>query len=65
MIAREVKLAVKGLTSTELGTLVENSSETIMSTSSHSAQSSITSIVYNVFEQVMMDLLRKDVIGEM
>lgn len=65
MVAREVKYAIKELVMTELATMDEESLDDIMSTSLHNAQSAIRSVVYNVVEWFMLDLLYKDFIREM
>lgn len=64
VIAREVRSAVSDLVTTELATVLEESLENILRESFHNWQSGIRSVVYNVLEQVILDLLRKDVIGE-
>lgn len=48
----------------ELATLVEESLEDVLHTSYYNAQSVIRSFVFNAVEQVMLDIFRKDVIGE-
>lgn len=65
VIARGGKHAVHELLTTEPATMVYESLDGILGTSFHKRQSSIRSVVYQVVQQVMLDLLRMDVIGEM
>lgn len=65
VIAREVKSALKDLVSTKLATIVEGLLDIILGKLSNSAQNGIRSVFYNVMEQFMLELLRKDVIEEM
>lgn len=44
--------------------MVEMSLESIMRTLFHHVQSCIRSVIYNVFEQIILGLLCKEVIGE-
>lgn len=64
VIARELEYPVKELVKTELATMVEELLIKILGMSFHKAVRSIRSVVYNVFEQVMLDLLWKDIAGE-
>lgn len=64
MITREVKYAVKQLVTTKLSTMVEESLDDIMRTSLRNAQTSILSVVYNVVEKVILELVRNNVIRE-
>lgn len=64
LIAREVRSAVKELITNELTTIVEESLEDMLQALLHNAQSGIPSISYNVSEQVMVDLIRKQFIPD-
>lgn len=63
-ISNEAQAPIKQLVTDELAMLVEGSLDDIPCTSYCNAQSGIRSVVYRVLEQVMLDLLRKDVIEE-
>lgn len=56
LIAREGKPAVKTLAVTELSTLVKESLDDILMTWFHNVQGACWWVVYNVVEQVMLDL---------
>lgn len=64
VIALEVKHEVTELDRTELSTMIEEWLEEILWKSFHNVQSCIQSVIYNVVEQDMLNLLRKDVIKE-
>lgn len=57
-------LTVKELLTKNVFTMVGYSLVDILQTSIHNAQSCMWSVVYNIFEQVMLELLREDVIGK-
>lgn len=61
-----MKGVMKQLVAEELATLVliEELLDDILRLSHHNAQSEIRSAMYNVREQIMLDLLRKEIIGE-
>lgn len=54
----------KQLVTEKLATLDKKSLEDILCTWYHSAQSGICSVTYTILKQVMLELFRKDVIGE-
>lgn len=62
--SEEAKEDVKQLVRDELTTLVEQSLDDILRTFYHNTQYVIWSDVYNVAEQVMLDLLRNKIISE-
>lgn len=64
MIAEKVRFAVKRYAPTDLSTMIEESLDGTQRTSLHNVQSGIQSVVYNVFEHVMVGLLSKYLIGE-
>lgn len=65
LIAREDKSAVQELIISELPTIFEGLLKSIPRTTLPSAQIRFPSVVYNFFEQVMLDLLREGVTGKM
>lgn len=64
MIAREFRSAVKEMVTKELLSTVGESLNDFIGTSFYNTQSIIWSVIYNVVEQVVLDLLRKNVIAE-
>lgn len=64
LLREEAKVDVKKLVLQELTKLVEEALENILRLSYHIAQSDIWSAVYNVVEQVKLDLLCKRVIDK-
>lgn len=62
VIARELKSAVKDLVANELWETIEESLNDILRKLLHNPQSGIHSGVYNVVDEVMLNLLHKDVI---
>lgn len=64
MIAAQVKRATKQIVAKEITTLVEESLDDILQCAYENARSGVRSVVYNVVEQVVFDLIRQDVIGE-
>lgn len=62
--AREVKSTVKELVPKEMVTIVEKALDEALCKNLHSAQSDVQYVVNNIVEHVMLDLLRKDVIGK-
>lgn len=64
VIAREENSVVKDLIANELYTWIEKSLGTYNANRSKTRKSSIWSVVYIVFEQVMLDLLHKHVISD-
>lgn len=63
-IAEKVKSTMKDLVANELSTLIEESLDDILRMSLHNAQSEIRSFVYNVIEQAMLVLPRREVIRD-
>lgn len=64
MISREVKTAAKEMDMNELSTMTEELLDDILRKSFHNVQGDIQSVIYSVNEQEMLDLLRKDKVGE-
>lgn len=64
IIGDEAKAAVKQLVNKELKTLVQKLFDGIICMLSHDALCQVRSVDYNVVQQVMLDLLRKGVIGK-
>lgn len=64
MFAQDVKSTVKKLVASEMPTMVEEALDEDLCKAVHKAKTGVLSVVYNVFEQEMMKLLRNDVIGE-
>lgn len=60
VIAQEVKSAVKGMITTEWSSKIKEPLGDILRTSCHNSQSGIRSVV----ENVMLDLIHKEIIGE-
>lgn len=54
---------MKQLIVEEISTMIEETIENIFFEEYHKAQRSLRIVVCNVFEQAMLDILRKDVIG--
>lgn len=63
-IGRRTKATVRDLVTEDLTTLVEEFLDNILRASYLNAQSGIRSVLYNFVEQVMLNRLRKDVIGQ-
>lgn len=59
-----MRAAVKQLVTEELKKLVEETPDNILCTFYHNAQGGLRSVSYNAVEQVLLDLLRKDIICE-
>lgn len=55
---------MKDLVTNELSTLMEESLYSLLRQWPHSTQCGIRSVVYNILDQVMLDLLGKDVIRD-
>lgn len=64
VITKEGKSTKKELVASELSTLIEKSPDNVLRKSLHNVQSSIRSGIYNIIEQVMWDLLRRDIIED-
>lgn len=64
MIPREVKFAVKELVRTEMTSMVEEAFVNILRSLFYKAPSGIRSVVYNVAEPIMLDLIWKEVVGK-
>lgn len=64
LIIREVKSAVKEMVANKLSSMVQKSLDDFLRTLLFNLQRGIRPVVYEVAEQVMLDLIRKDVIGE-
>lgn len=64
LIAREVKCAEKQLVANKMATMVKEVLNDVLRKTLHNVQSSGQSVVYNVVEHVMLDLVCKDVIRE-
>lgn len=63
-IIREMKSTVTELVANRLSIMIKKFLEERLSASFKNAQSSIESVVYKVVEQVVLDLLRKEIMGE-
>lgn len=63
-IAREVKSAIKELATKKMVTTVREMLDGFLPKASHTMQCDAWYVVYKVMEQVMLDLLCTDVIGE-
>lgn len=64
LVATEVKSSVKDLIANELSTMIKESLDKKLRKSLHNAQNGILSVMHSVVEQVMLNLLRKDVIED-
>lgn len=64
VMAQEGKSAVKELVASEIASMVGEALNDVLLKTSHNAERCVRSIVYNTVEQVMLDLLSKDFIGE-
>lgn len=64
MSTEEVKYAVRGLVTKKMLTMNRKSLDNKLPKSLHNAQSGIPSVVCNVINQLMMDLLHKGIIGD-
>lgn len=63
-IGDEAQAVVKQLTSEVLMTLVEEVLDDFLRASYHNVQSGMKSVDYNAVEQVMLELIRENVISE-
>lgn len=64
VLAEEGNSVVKDLITNKLSTIIEESLHCILCKSLHNVQSGIRSFMINAIEPVMVDKLRKDVIGD-
>lgn len=64
VIAQKVKSAVTELATNELSSMFEELQDNTLRTLFHNAQRGMRQVVYDVVEQLILDLVRKDVIEE-
>lgn len=62
VIAEEVKYTLKDLIATEMSTFIKWLLDDVLHKALHKVQSGIRSVFHNVVKQVMLGLLRKDII---
>lgn len=62
VIARVAKSTIKEMVTEGLSTIIEDLMDHILRTLLHNAQSSIPTVVYNVVEKVVLDLMYKEVV---
>lgn len=65
VIAREIKSAVKGFIKIHLTTMVEGSLDDTLRISHDTLRTGIRVVFHNVFEQIILDLFREDVLDKM